>query len=79
MPNAVVKYNIRNMFGDLDAVIAGHPSSLFKVRQATKELWDYFYNGGVLTENPERLCSQKRYDYWTNRSEFEKHGEVKVN
>ena len=51
MPNAVIKYNARNMFGDLDPVIAVQPEALLKLPRAWKELFAYFYRGGTLTES----------------------------
>jgi hypothetical protein len=38
-PRRFFKYNLNNMSGDLDAIIAGKPSSLLKVGQAAKELY----------------------------------------
>lgn len=49
MPNAVIKYNIRNMMGDLDAVVAMKPSALLKVPKAINELFAYYYKKGALT------------------------------
>ncbi len=42
-PTRTFKYNIRNLTGDLDAVIAGNPQSLTFLRQAMSELWDAYY------------------------------------
>lgn len=51
LPNAVFKYNARNFFGDLDAMVAARPSALKYVPKAIKELHAYFYKGGVMTSN----------------------------
>lgn len=53
LPNTVIKYNTRNFFGDLDAMIAGKPSAIRFVAKAAKELYGYFYRGGVLTKELE--------------------------
>lgn len=44
-PLQTVKYNIRNVTGDLDAVIAGNPQSLKYVGQATGELINSMFRG----------------------------------
>jgi len=41
-PTRVVKYNVRNLTGDADALFAGNPSAFKKVPQAVKELRDAF-------------------------------------
>lgn len=38
-PRRVIKYNINNLSGDLDAIIAGSPRLLKRVPQAARELW----------------------------------------
>lgn len=38
-PRRVLKYNINNMSGDLDAVMAGNPRAIKKMPAAIKELW----------------------------------------
>lgn len=43
-PRRFVKYNLRNISGDIDAVFAGNPSSLKKVPSAVKDLYDAFIN-----------------------------------
>lgn len=43
-PRSVIKYNLRNISGDLDAVIVGNPSSLKKVPQSSKELFQAMKN-----------------------------------
>ena len=43
------KYNWRNFFGDLEAVLQGNPDALRYLRQATKELTDTMLKGGVAT------------------------------
>ena len=73
-PTRNPKYFIRNLLGDLDAVIAGNPSALFKVKQAITDLYHDFYGdnskvssefyefqkrGGAVTMQ----SSQELYDY----------------
>ena len=42
-PTRAFKYNIRNMTGDLDAVIAGNPHALTYMGQAISELYELYY------------------------------------
>ena len=49
-PRRAIKYNIRNAFGDLDITIAGNPSALKKVPQATMELYRSLAKGQPMTE-----------------------------
>lgn len=42
-PTRFVKYNLRNLSGDADAVFVGNPHAFLKVPQAVSELWGYFY------------------------------------
>lgn len=44
-PRRILKYNIRNMTGDADAVFIGNPSAFKKSPQAVKELWRVFVKG----------------------------------
>jgi hypothetical protein len=44
-PRRWFRYNFNNMTGDLDAIIAGKPSSLLKLPQAAKELWSISRGG----------------------------------
>jgi len=44
-PRRVLKYNLNNFSGDVDAVIAGNPKSLKKMPQAIKELWQVMIKG----------------------------------
>lgn len=44
-PRRVIKYNINNFSGDLDAVIAGNPRAIKKMPQAIKELWQVMIKG----------------------------------
>lgn len=39
-PLRVLKYNLNNMSGDMDAVIAGNPKAIRKMKAAIKELWN---------------------------------------
>ena len=58
-PLRTVKYNIRNITGDLDAAIAGNPHALTYLRQAMSELWDAYY-GDRSNITPELREFQKR-------------------
>lgn len=49
-PKSVVKYNVRNFSGDLDAIIAGNPGTIKKVPRASKELYDALINGKFTPE-----------------------------
>ncbi|KKL62709.1 hypothetical protein LCGC14_2182490, partial [marine sediment metagenome] len=44
-PRRVIKYNLNNLSGDLDAVIAGNPRALKKLPQAIKELRQVMLKG----------------------------------
>ena len=48
-PTRAIKYNIRNMTGDLDAVIAGNPKALRFLPRAMSELWEVYYGNGTPT------------------------------
>lgn len=48
-PRRAFKYNLQNMAGDLDAVLAGNPGALTHIGQATKELYDVFYANKSMT------------------------------
>ena len=58
-PTRAFKYNIRNMTGDLDAVIAGNPHALTYMGQAMSKLWDLYY-GDKDNISPELQEFQKR-------------------
>ena len=45
----IIKYNFRNFFGDLEAVLQGNPGALYYFKQATKELTDTMLRGGEAT------------------------------
>ncbi len=45
----VFKYNWRNFFGDIEAVLQGNPGALFYFNQACKELSNFMLKGGVPT------------------------------
>ncbi len=45
-PTQIVKYNIKNMFGDFEAMLATYPEGIKKIPQAVTELW----NGLVLNK-----------------------------
>ena len=44
-PRRVIKYNLNNLSGDLDAVIAGSPRVVRKLPQAIRELWQVMIKG----------------------------------
>src|SRR3546814_4543363 len=44
-PRRVLKYNLNNLSGDMDAVIAGNPRALKKLPQAIRELWHVMIKG----------------------------------
>jgi hypothetical protein len=50
LPSFVWKYNVRNFFGDLDAVFIGNPSAIKKVPQAVSELYGFYYKYGKTTD-----------------------------
>jgi N12 class adenine-specific DNA methylase len=45
-PTRLIKYNLRNVTGDVDAVVTGDPKALLKVGQAMTELWAFMYGKG---------------------------------
>lgn len=45
-PTRAFKYNVRNITGDLDVVIAGNPKALRHLPQALSELWELYYGNG---------------------------------
>ena len=48
-PRRYFKYNLRNVTGDLDAVLAGNPGALKKVPEAFRELLAYYKGNGPIT------------------------------
>lgn len=52
------KYNWRNFFGDIEAVLQGNPGALYYFNQAAKELTDVMLKGGIATGTLEEF--QKR-------------------
>ena len=48
-PTRVLSYNIRNVTGDADAMIAGNPRGLAFVPQAMRELSDVYFRGRAAT------------------------------
>ncbi|MEE8309788.1 MAG: hypothetical protein V3R34_05270, partial [Hyphomicrobium sp.] len=44
-PRRVLKYNLNNLSGDLDAVIAGNPKAIKRMPQAIKELYQVMIQG----------------------------------
>jgi hypothetical protein len=53
-PTRVFKYNARNVSGDLDAVIAGNPSTLKKLKPAAAEVTDFLFRKKAASENLEK-------------------------
>lgn len=49
LPNVVIRYNIRNLMGDLDAMVIGNPVAMLKIPKAVTELYKFYYKKGVLT------------------------------
>lgn len=45
----IFKYNWRNFFGDLEAVLQGNPAALWYFKRACKDLTDYMLRGGETT------------------------------
>ena len=50
-PKGILKFNIRNMTGDMDAVYIGNPSTFLYGPQAVQELRRGYFKKGELTEN----------------------------
>lgn len=48
-PTRVIKYNLRNITGDLDKTFAANPRALKKVPQAVKELAPIIFKNGVMS------------------------------
>ncbi len=44
-PRRVLKYNLNNLSGDLDAIIAGNPRVVKKLPQSIRELWQVMIKG----------------------------------
>ena len=44
-PTQTIKYNLRNVTGDLDAVLAGNPASLKHIGKAMRELYGSMFGG----------------------------------
>lgn len=49
-PYTVTKYNIRNFVGDIDAVLAGNPTTIKKIPKSSQELMDAVKNGKFTPE-----------------------------
>lgn len=45
----IFKYNYRNFFGDLEAVLQGNPGALYYFKQAAEELTKIMFKGGIAT------------------------------
>ncbi len=50
-PTRIIKYNLRNITGDADALFAMNPSAFKKVPQAVKELYQVFYGDRAMSGN----------------------------
>lgn len=48
-PRRFIKYNLRNISGDLDKALTGNPKSITKVPQATRELYQIFAGNRAMT------------------------------
>lgn len=46
-PRRFLRYNIRNLTGDMDAVFAGNPSAMKQLPKAMHELWPVFFGKDV--------------------------------
>lgn len=49
-PTRAIKYNIRNITGDLDAALAGNPLAVAYIPQAISELWEAYYGSGDVSQ-----------------------------
>ena len=50
-PRRLLKYNIRNLTGDADAVFAGNPGSFLKSKQAMQDLWTVFFQDKPMSKD----------------------------
>ena len=50
-PPRLIKYNLRNLTGDADAVFVGNPSTFKKVPKATNELYQVFFGDKSMSSN----------------------------
>jgi hypothetical protein len=61
-PRRWAKYNINNMVGDLDAIIAGNPKLLRRVPEAAKELFSVMAKGGKPSARYEQAIERGVFD-----------------
>ena len=61
-PFRVVKYNLNNLSGDLDIVLASSPGVLKYAHKSAKDLWRWTYKKGDLSDISEEMLM------WTNKS-----------
>ncbi|MEK9754334.1 MAG: hypothetical protein VW338_14160, partial [Rhodospirillaceae bacterium] len=61
-PRRVTKYNINNLSGDLDAVIAGNPKALRRMGQAMDELYNVMYAGQAPTDRYREAVDRGVFD-----------------
>jgi len=48
-PRRAIRYNLQNFVGDMDALIAGNPRVLTKVKRAVSELYDVYYGNKAMS------------------------------
>ena len=61
-PRRVLKYNLNNLSGDLDAVIAGNPRAVKKLPQAIKELYRVMIGGETPSERYREAVDRGVFD-----------------
>lgn len=74
-----LKYNFRNLTGDLDAIIAGKPEAMRFARQAMTELWGYYRNNKtnpILQGFIDRSGGMRVESMNINQSEIENYREL---
>lgn len=49
-PTRTIKYNLRNLTGDFDALIAGNPKAMRYIPQAIRELFEFYYGSGEASD-----------------------------
>jgi len=53
-PHRFVKYNIRNVSGDADGLLAANPKAVAEVPAAAKDLYNFLYRGGAPSKELKR-------------------------
>lgn len=76
-PFRIIKYNLRNITGDADAVFIGN-RKLFtskqgreSIKKAMRELWDVYYNGAEMSPELEAYMERGGFDNVLTAQEFE--------